>query len=645
MSGLLSISLTGLNAAQAGLTTTSHNISNASVDGYNRQEIVQSTATPLFTGVGFFGQGTEVSTVKRVYSQFLSAQVLAADTSRASFNTYYNEISQIDNMLADSSTGLSSSLESFFAGVQQVAADASNVSARQSMLSASESLVTRFHTMEAQIQGIRDGVETQIGQAVSDINDLSSQIATLNQQIVNAQVAGPDVPANDLLDQRDALVAQLNQQIKVTTTTNSDSTINVFVGTGQPLVVGNSAFTLSTVASASDSSRSEIGIELANGNVVTIPEDLLSGGSLGGLLSFRSGALDEAENSLGRIAVSLVTTFNAQHQLGQDLDGELGGNYFTPLTSTVQNLPNLTTGTDSTASITGSISNVAGLTTDDYVLSYDGTNYTLARTSDSSVVYNGSSLPTGVDGLSFTGTMATGDRVLVQPTKYAARNISMAINDTRLIAAASPVVSSAASTNTGSGAISQPSVVSLTGIQASAAAHLSSNVTLTFDSANNQFTVTGATPATIAYNPSSNAVGSTVTLTDPNLSFTISGRPSNGDVFTISTNTNGGKDNRNANALYALQSTKSLLGGTSTLGTAYSQMVSEVGTKTSSAKANTEAQQALLDQATTAQQSLSGVNMDEEAANLLRYQQAYQASARCISVAQTLFDDIISIMR
>ncbi|GAB2884366.1 flagellar hook-associated protein FlgK [Uliginosibacterium flavum] len=644
MAGLLSVSLTGLNAAQAALNTTSHNISNANVTGYNRQQVVQTTADPMFTGVGFFGQGTEIATVKRIYSQFLTAQVLAADSSRVEYETYYNQIKQVDNLLSDATAGLTPALEEFFRGVQQVAADPSSVPSRQSMLSTSEALATRFQAMQSRFQEVRDGVETQIGQSVDDINALAKQVASLNQKIVTAQAAGPNVPANDLLDQRDAIVAQLNQQIKATTSSNSDGSVNVFIGSGQPLVMGNDVFQLSTTPSTTDPTRSTVGVQLIGGGVVPIPENLLSGGTLGGLLSYRSDSLDKAQNELGRIAISLVTEFNAQHRLGQDLDGAMGGNYFTALSPAGQNLPNFVTGLASTAAVTATISDVGGLTADDYVLAYDGTNYSLTRTSDSGVVYSGATLPASVDGLSFAGTMANGDRVLIQPTRYAAANISVAIQDTRLIAAASPVAASAANTNSGTGSLTQPVALSLTGILPAAAAHIATPITLTFDSTLNQFNVTGAVPATIAYNPSTNAVGASVTLTNPNLTFSLSGRPANGDSFTISTNVSGTKDGRNANALYSLQSAKSLLGGTTSFGSAYSQMVSEVGSQTSEAKVNASAQQGLLDQATEAQQGLSGVNLDEEAANLLRYQQVYQAAARCIGVANTLFDDILSIM-
>lgn len=725
MAGFLQISLTGLNAAQAALNTTSHNISNANVSGYSRQQVVQSASTPIFSGVGFFGQGTQIETVKRVYSDYLTAQVLNADTSRAQYETHYNEIKQIDNLLSSTSSGLSTALDSFFSGVQQVAADPSSVPSRQSMLSSSEALVSRFHALQSRISEIRDGVESQISGTVDQINTLANKIAALNQKIVTAQSAGSNVPANDLLDSRDAAVAELNTLVKVSTTSNVDGTVNVFIGSGQPMVMNTDVFQLTATASELDPGRLAVGVKLPSGGTVPIQESLLSGGTLGGLLAFRADSLDQAQNALGRIAIDLVTRFNAQHRLGQDLSGNMGGNYFAALNGTVQNLPNLTTGTTSTASVTATVTSVSGLSTSDYVLSYDGSTYSLARSSDGTVVYSGSKLPgqavtqttgssgasftmnatsnasglsenynmsydganytitsassgktiyTGslpatiegvqiglasgtpaagdvfslqpaVEGLQITGTMSAGDRVLIQPTRNAAANISMAISDTSLIAAGSPVRSVAASTNTGTGSVTQPIPLSLNGIQASASAHITTPIKLTFNAATNQFNITGATPSTIAYDPSSNAVGMTVTLTNPNLSFQVSGRPANGDVFTIETNVGGTKDSRNANALYAIASSKDLLGGTATLGYAYSQLVSSVGTQTNSAKINQQAQEALVEQAKSEQQSLSGVNLDEEAANLLRYQQAYQASARAIGIAGTLFDDILSITR
>ncbi len=723
MAGLLSIALTGLNAAQAGLTTTSHNITNASVAGYTRQETVQGTTSPLKRSSGFYGQGTQVETVKRVYSEFLSSQVLAAQSSVSSNQTYYDQIKQLDNVLGDDTAGLSTALSTFFKGVSQVAATPGDASARQAMLSETQTLVTRFQSLNSTIEDLKSGTETQIKETVEEINTLATQIASANMAILKAQ-AGSGQTANDLLDTRDELITQLSKLVKVATSTDANGVTSVSIGTGQALVEGTSAFSLSTATSATDPQQVSVGISLANGNVVTIPDDYFSGGgSLGGLMNSRS-ELNSAQNGLGRIAASLVTLFNAQHKLGQDLQGNMGTNYFSSYSPTVQNLTNTITGAESGASISASITSVAGLTADDYVLSYDGTNYTLTDNTDNSVVYTGTSLPgtsvsrvsglsaatvsisasanangaaqdmylsydgstysvtaagsgdtlysgstlpsevdgmtisvsgslaagdtflmqPGVVGLSLSGSMSAGDQVLIQPTKNAAGSMALAISDTNLIAAASPVAVAAANTNSGTGSVSQPTVLSLTGIDSTSTNHLASNITLKFDSTTNQFNVTGATPATIAFDPSSNATGMTVTLTDPNMSFKISGRPSNGDVFTISSNTNGKTDASNANALYAVMSDKALLGGSATLSGAYTQLVNKVASVTSTANTSVSTQTTLLDNATTAQQSLSGVNLDEEAANLLEYQQAYQAAARCITVAQTLFQDILSVM-
>lgn len=642
MSGMLSIALTGINAAQAGLTTTSHNISNANVTGYNRQQIVQGTNDPLATGVGFIGQGTNVNTVTRIYSQYLQGQVLAADSLHSQYDTYSSQISQIDNLLANDSAGLSSSLQAFFNGVQQAANSPSSIPSRQSMLSASDAMVSRFHDLYNRVEEIRSGVEQQISSTVSSINDLTSQIASLNQQIMVVQ-SGDGQPPNDLMDQRDELITSLNKLIKVSVTNTSDGKVNVFVGNGQPVVVGSDSFQLGAAPSQEDPSKLAVGFTLTKSplTIQEIPDNLITGGTIAGLLSFRSDALDSAENALGKIAVGLVSSFNAQHALGQDLNGNLGQNYFTPLNVDVQNLKNTSTGVSSTATITASVTNLGQIQAEDYVLTYDGSNYTLTRKSDNSVVGTAAAASTSmtVDGVTISGlgTMVSGDRVLVQPTHNAAGNIALAITDPRMIAAASPVTTAATNTNTGTGAITAGSLNSVTGIP------LSSNITLTFDATTNQFNVTGATPATIAYNPSTSATGQSVTLTSPSISFTLSGVPKTGDSFTIANNTSGVSDNRNALLLAGLQTKKVLDNGGSNFTYSYSQMVSNVGTLAHSASTNLAAQQTLLTEAQGKQQSVSGVNLDEEAANLIRYQQAYQASARVLTIASQLFNQILSI--
>ncbi|MGC3965122.1 MAG: flagellar hook-associated protein FlgK [Rhodocyclaceae bacterium] len=646
MASLLSIGLTGLNAAQAQLTTTSHNITNANVTGYSREQVIQGTQQPLYTGAGFFGQGTQVQTVKRIYSQFLENQTMAADAAHSKSETYYNEIAQIDNLLGDETVGLSSALTSYFNSVQSVAANPSDVSARQSMLSFAEALAGRFSSLNQRMDEIRSGVESQISTTVDSINTLAKQLADLNHQIVVAQASGPGVPANDLLDTRNALIQELNRNVQVTTTTESDGSVSVFIGTGQPLVVGNSTYTLTATPSDSDPKKLQLGIQLLGGNSAKLSDSMITGGSLAGLLAFRSDALDAAQNALGRVAVGVTETFNAQHQLGIDLNGAMGGDFFTPIKGAVQNLPAFVTGTISSAQLDVSYSNVGNLTTDDYVLSFDGTNYNLQRSSDGKSVYSGATLPTDVNGISISltsGSIAAGDRFLIQPTRYAASSVNVAITDTRLIAAGAPITTSAASSNSGTASISQGSVVSGTGISATSP-HIG-DITVTFDSATNTFVLGGAASGTLAYNPVADASGKSFTLASPNISFSISGAPKNGDTFTITSNDGGVSDGRNAVALGNLQTTKNMLGGSATYATAYSQIVSKIGTQTHAAEINTSTQQTLLEQAQAAQQSVSGVNLDEEAANLLRYQQAYQAAARVMSTAQTLFEAVLNIAR
>ncbi|MBK9220261.1 MAG: flagellar hook-associated protein FlgK [Pseudomonadota bacterium] len=647
MAGMLSVALTGIGAAQAGLTTTSHNIANANVVGYSRQEAVQSTNDPMFSGVGFFGQGTHIQTVRRIYSQFLENQVLNANSARSQYETYSNEISQIDNLLADETAGLAPTLQEFFRGVQQVAASPSSIPSRQSMLSSSEALVSRFHALHDRLEEVRAGVESQIKDSVASINNLSSQIAAVNQRLTIVQSAGDGLPANDLLDQRNKLIDELNIQIKVTVTEADDGKVNIFVGNGQPVVVGSESFRLAAASSLDDPQSLAVGFELTTAPVVKIqelPDSLVTGGVLSGLLQFRNEALNRAENALGRIALGLTNAVNAQHRLGQDLNGLMGGDYFAPLSVATTNLVNTATGLASTATVSAVVSNLGNVQADDYVLSFDGTNYQLSRDSDGSVVYAGAGPLTNLDGMNVTiGAMVAGDRVLIQPVRNAAAEIAVAVRDPRLIAAAAPIATAKANTNAGTASISVGSVNSLTGIAATAP-HIG-NISLVFNAGTNQFTVTGALPATVAYNPAVDASGLNVTLTNPDISFTLSGVPVTGDTFTIQSNASGVSDNRNALLLGGLQSKKILEGGGASFEYAYSQMVSDIGTMAHTASVNQTAQDTLLSEARAKQQSVSGVNLDEEAANLMRYQQAYQASAKALTIASQLFSEILSIGR
>ena len=626
--GIFGIGISGLSAAQAGLVTTGHNIANANTEGYHRQRIEQSTIAPLRTGSGFFGQGVQVDTVLRSYSQFLDAQVSQSQAQASYQSTLNAQLSQIDNVLADTNTGLSPALQDFFTALHDVAASPASVPSRQSLLSAGESLAGRFNSLNTRFEEIRGGVNSQIAATVGEINSYAQQIATMNARIMAAP--NPAQPPNDLLDQRGVLVEKLNSLVSARTVAQSDGSINVFVGNGQNLVIGQQVIQFAAVPALDDPQRLEVGF-IAGSNTGRLDGSQLGGGSLGALLAFRTDALDPAQNALGRVALGLAQSFNEQHRLGAGLDGSLGGDFFTagvPIVSAK------TTNTGSLA-VSATVSSIAGLTTSDYRLNWDGTNYTLRRLSDNTVTTY-ATLPQTVDGITISGagTPAVGDGFLISPTRTAARDFALAIRDVAEIAAAAPIRTAAAGANTGSGAVTAGTV----NTPAPPDVNLQQPVTITFTSPST-FNVTGTgtgNPVGVAYTAGGN-------ITYNGWTVQISGTPAAGDTFTVKANSGGVADGRNALLLASLQTRNTLAGGTASYQSAYSQIVSAVGNQTREAEVNAKAQEGLVTEARQAQQGLSGVNLDEEAANLLRYQQAYQASSKMLQIATSLFQSILDL--
>jgi len=688
MSGLISIAVTGINAAQMGLMTTSNNISNASTDGYTRQRVVQASNPTVMTGAGGLGEGVHVTTVERQYSQALNNQVLSAQTNVSSLDMYYSQISQIDNMLADQSAGLSPAVQTFFDGIQAVATNPSSTSARQSMVSAAQSMVGSFQNMYSRLSELNNGVNSQITSTVTSINGYTSQIAEMNQQIV-ASSALNGQPANDLLDKRDQLVADLNKLVKVNVTTNDDGSYNVFVGTGQQLVVGSKTNTMSAMASSADQSRIVVGLSGASGKAQELPESLISGGSLGGLLSFRSEALDTAFNQLGLVAANVTQTFNAQNALGMDMLGNIAqdvsgtvnpnfvANFFSISDPTVTakstnpaSSPVIEAKFDA-ASYNGA-NFYSNLTASDYQLSYDGSNLTLKRLSDNAtwtgadITAINTALATdskGPQGFTLSeklaGTYSAGDSYLIQPTRNAAQQFSVNANvaaDPRLVAAATPVQSTANLSNTGSASvgtitmgpgytnIALPINLSYDGSQLTGFP-AGSFVTVTSGSSSVQFPIAG--PATVVpYTSGSGAkitISTDTTLYPDAMSFSFSGKLNAGDGFALKANTKGVEDGGNIVRLGNLQTQNTTGGGKATFQDSYAAFVNDIGNRSSSAKISSSAQTALLSQATSARDSVSGVNLDEEAANLIKYQQAYQASAKVLEIASKIFDTLLSL--
>jgi flagellar hook-associated protein 1 FlgK len=626
--GILNIGISGLNAAQAGISTTSHNISNVNTAGYSRQTTVQTTNTPQFTGVGYLGQGTSVSTIKRLYDGFLATQTREAQSQSSQLSMLSGQLSNIDNLLADTTVGLAPVMDSFFDAVNTLASNPSDAAARQSLISAGQSLSTRFRDLSSQLSTLRDQANANISQSVAGINSITSQVASLNNSIAAALGSGKE--PNDLMDQRDALLQDLAKQTRVSVVPLDDGTVNVFMNSGQALVLGATPTQLQVQADPSNPQNLTIGIN-ANGKFQQLAESGLSGGELGGSLAFRT-ALDGAENGLGRIAIELAQSFNAQHNVGQDQNGNLGTNFFAA--GTPQSLVNANN--TGNASLNVSISNYSALTTADYKLAYDGTNYTVTNQSTKQQ-QTFASLPQTVDGVTIgigSGAMNAGDSFIVQPTRAGASSFASLVTDPARVAAALPVRTSQANANTGSG------TMAISGVTPPANANLQQPVSIVFTSATT-FNVVGTgtgNPTGLTYTPG-------MQISYNGWTATLNGTPANGDTFSVGVNTGGSGDNGNALALGNLQTSKLLNGGTASLNEAYAQLVSDVGNQTRAAKTGADAQKVVLTNAQTAQQGVSGVNLDEEAGNLLKYQQAYQAASKVISTANTLFDSILSIMK
>jgi flagellar hook-associated protein 1 FlgK len=662
--GIFSIGVSGLSAAQMGLLATEHNVVNANTPGYSRQATVQATNVPINTGAGAIGQGVHVQTIKRMYDQFLTGQVNSAQTQVSGLEAYYSQINQIDTMLADSEAGLSPALQDFFSGVQQVASNPSLLPARQSLIASAQTMATRFHNIDTRLSELKDQLNGRISNAVTEINAYAEQLADINQRVVLAE-AGYGQPPNDLLDQRDQIVAELNKLIKVTTSTNADGSYNVFIGSGQQIVVGSRAREMTATPSTADATRIVVGLK-TGGGTQEFPESLITGGELGGLVEFRNSSLDLVVNELGRVAASLALTFNAQHGLGQDLQGRIAGDtgfvgdFFTISDpKVVSNAYNTGAGSLTAsfkAPVAPSSPDYSGnfyteLTTSDYRVQFGAAGaYSITRLDDNQLVASGSGV--GVvefDGVSLniSAVGASGDKFLLQPTSEVARNIgidSRIVADPRSIAAAGPVRVTQAQTNTGSMGIGQ-GVVGL-GYTAPASPLTLTATATTLDGVTGTWTAVysdGTSSTSTGNIPLTSGTSTLAKVAFSGMSFDVNGTPAVGDSFEINRNTGGVVDGRNALLFARLQTQNTVSDGTATFQSAYARLVADNGIRTREVRVQLDAQGAVRDQAVATRESLSGVNLDEEAANMLKYQQAYQAASKILEIGSKLFDTILSL--
>ncbi|WP_207888426.1 flagellar hook-associated protein FlgK [Pseudomonas sp. 30_B] len=675
MSDLLSIGLSGLRSSQTSLTVTGHNITNVNTPGYSRQQSVQQSGIPQYTGAGYIGSGSQVVDVRRLASDFLFTQVRSATSQTNELSAFQGQIEQLDALLSDTTTGISPALQKFFAALQTAAANPSATEGREALLAEAQGVSKSFNTLYDQLDKQNSLINQQLGSLANQVNSLATSVASYNDAIAKAKAAGGQ--PNDLIDAREETIRKLSELIGVQAVPQDDSSVNLFIGTGQPLVVGTTTSALQVVPGADDPTRFQV--QLVSGSAIQTITSQVSGGQMGGLLAYRDTALDASYNKLGQIAVTFADAVNKQLGQGLDLSGNAGSRLFGDI-----NDPTITalrviaqSGNAGTVSPSLNITDTSKLGVSDYRLEYDGTNFTARRLSDNApinVTVSGSgpytlSFADGSGGdQGFQVTMNSlppaGDGFTLQPTRRGASDINTTLTKGDQLAFAGTARSEATTNNRGTGAIGQPKLTSgPSPVLTSDLQNLfgAGGLSLSFDSTTNTLTGTLPAGATLSYvSPSTTGLTSgqtnTVRLdyTDPgsgnqySYEFTLSGVPQAGDSFTLGMNTKGISDNSNALALSGLQS-KPTVGGTGSTGASfndsYGGLVERIGTLTAQVRNNADASATVLKQAQDNRDSLSGVNLDEEAANLIQFQQYYSASAQVIQVARSLFDTLIGAFR
>ncbi|MDR5887266.1 flagellar hook-associated protein FlgK [Vreelandella janggokensis] len=659
---MFSVGLSGLNAAQNALNTTSNNISNVYTPGYNR-EITKLGESSAGTS------GVQVNDIERQFNQYVAEQLNSAKTQSSALETYYNQVTQIDNLLADRDAGLAPLMQNFFSSLEDLASSPSDPAARQGVLGNVETLSAQFRSFDSYLQDMQTNINSQLKDEVTQINNTTEQVAGLNKEIALARARTGEAP-NSLLNQRDKLVSDLNERMDLRLNIQDGKTYNVSLPNGQPLVTGTDSFQLETMEADYDPQRTVIGYRDGGGNLSQLDEGVVVGGSLGGLMNFRQETLDKTQNQIGQLAASLSMAVNEQHRQGVDLNGDQGGDLFNIRSPQGYGYES-NSDPDLLSSADFDPETVDRLRATDYTVSFDenrepvvtrnDNGQVLDSTDPDSATYvdqtnwdsaNGSGEITfGGVTLSFSSgtSVAEGDQFEIQPVRRAGAGMEANISDLDKIAAGDAGFINVGN-NTGNSFEREGDLnVSDLGISSDA---FTDNRKYQFDVESNAagdegtLTVTPAATITVDGNPfdaSSDTLDDGDEIEVDGISFIVE-LPEAGETasLTVSQTVFATGDNRNALAMQDLQS-QNVVGGRATLSGAYGAMVSDVGNRTNITEVNLDARQGLTDQLTAVQQSESGVNLDEEAANLIRYQQFYQANARVIDTAGTIMDTILNL--
>ena len=646
MADLFSIGLSGLRAAQTNLSVTGQNITNVNTPGYSRQSAVQTTSPASFSGAGYMGNGTKVVDIQRIYNQFLTNQVRTTTSASAANEAYRMQIEELNSTLSSTASGITSGMQNYFDALQTAIEDPASLPARQLVLSEAQGLAGRFNSVHEQLSTQNRFINDQMSNVAQQVTRLAQSVAGYNDAIAKAAANG--AAPNDLLDARDEVIRQLSSYVGVTVVNQDDQSVNLFIGSGQPLVVGKEASVLKAAPGKADPLR--VDIQLVSGQSAQDVTGLISGGELGGLLDYRENVLDLALNALGRMSLSMASEFNEQLGKGLDLNGRVGSPLFSEINSDEQLAlrSHGREGNQSTARLDVQITDTSELSTSDYEVTFtSATEFTVRRVNDGKVESYKTDEQPVFDGMKLQfpddESFVAGDRYLLTPTRAAAQNLSVVMTEPQQLAFAAPMATEAGLQNRGTGSISQP-------VLNSAPEKLD---LVTLQGLGSKYTYADNGDGTGVLQPGDVKIklGQPFDLVrgEHRFRMTISGRPETGDTFSLNFNQGGVADNRNALLLSELQNRAVLEKGDNARGFSlldgYGDLVQKVATFTAQSRTESEANQAMLVQATNNRNSVSAVNLDEEAASLIQFEQYYNASAQIIQVARTVFDTLINTMR
>lgn len=646
---LLNVGSRALLANQAALQTAGHNIANVSTPGYSRQTVVLQTVQGQFTGGGYIGKGVDVQTIQRNHSELLTRQSTAASAVDAGDTVRMDRLRQLQEVFSGGASGIGASINDMMNALSDVVSAPTDLTARSVALTRMDETAARMRDASQRLDEIGYTVAEQLKGSMVAVNSLAKNIAGINEQIARAK--GNGQPANDLLDQRDQLIRELNQHIQTSQVAADDGTVSVFVAGSQPLVLGNQAATLSIddpIDFGAGSGKKVLSF-LAPGSStkVELNESMLGGGQVAGLLRFQNNDLAEGRNLLGRMAIAISESMNTQNRLGLTLNGQPGENLFAPISLGNATPSNFNT---STATMALTVADPTALQASSYTISFTaGDAGSVTRHSDGKVFnFDGSALPPvtvasvfSAQGLGVTlsGAVNAGDQFVINSLQGAAAELQALQYSPTDLAAANPVNAAMGATNGGSlqlaslkatGPITQPAT--------------GSPVTIAFTAgspATYSATVPGPPVATIA---TGNYVsGEKIAINGWEIA--LQGAPKSGDTVTVGNATDSQygdwykRDTGNASALMALRDVPMF--DNATLADGFASAMAQVGTRTQSAQFAAELSSSIAANLERDRTAVSGVNLDEEAARLIQYQQAYQASAKMIQIAQNIFDTLI----